>query len=72
MMSSKSSRFVDFMIFCLIVIYIGSYFMPKHYGVRCDGDSPPLGTMVLVTFYIVWTFFTCKMIRDDPTLKIKE
>jgi len=46
--------------------------MPKHYGVRCDGDSPPLGTMVLVTFYIVWTFFTCKMIRDDPTLKIKE
>jgi len=33
MMSSKSSWFIDFMIFCLILIYIGAYFMPKHYGI---------------------------------------
>jgi hypothetical protein len=70
MMSSKSSVFVDFMIFCLLVIYIGSYFVPTHWGVKCDEDNAPYGLGFLSLFYIVWTFFTVRSIRNDPLLAL--
>jgi hypothetical protein len=71
-MKTKSSRFVDFMVFLLLVLYVVSYFLPSHYGVKCSVDLPPLGSTVLVTFYIVWTFFTVGTIKNDPSLKVKE
>jgi hypothetical protein len=72
MMSSKKSRFVDFMMIMLAAIYIGSYFLPGHWGVKCSPDAPPLGTLTLCLFYIVWTFYTVSNIRNDPILKLKE
>ena len=72
MMKTQSSKFVDFMVFVLLVIYVASYFLPSHYGVKCSQDYPPLGSTILVTFYIVWTFFTVGTIKNDPLLKVKE
>lgn len=72
MMSSKPDRFVDFMMFTLVVIYVGSYFLPSHWGVRCSGQAPPLGAVVLGVFYMIWTFYTVSVIRNDPLLKIKD
>lgn len=72
MMSSKSSRCVDFMMFALVVIYVGSYFLPSHWGVRCSADAPPLGYVALGLFYVAWTFYTVTIIKNDPLLKLKE
>lgn len=72
MMNSKSSCFVDFMIVCLIGIYIGAYFMPEHYGIRCTEGHSPQATMVLGLFYMIWTAFTVKTIRNDPMLELKD
>lgn len=72
MMKSKSSLFVDFMIFCLIAIYIGAFFVPKHYGVKCTSESAPLASLVLCIFYMFWTFYTTYTIKHDPLLAIKK
>ena len=72
MMSSKPSKFVDFMMGTLITIYVGSYFMPSHWGVRCSAEAPGLGSGLLVMFYIVWTFYTVNIIKNDPLLKMKD
>ena len=72
MMSTKSSWFVDFMIFCLILIYVGSYFMPEYYGVKCTEVASPLGSLVLCVFYMIWTCFTVKVIRNDPLLHVNQ
>jgi hypothetical protein len=72
MMSAKRSKFVDFMMGTLVVIYIGSYFLPSHWGVRCSEHAPPLGTIALTLFYIVWTFHSVSSIRNDPLLRLKE
>ena len=72
MMKTTSSKFVDFMIVLLITIYIASYFLPEHWGVKCTTYSPPFGSILLVSFYIVWTFFTVGTIKNDPLLKVKE
>jgi len=58
--------------FTLVVIYVGSYFLPSHWGVRCSGQAPPLGAVVLGVFYMIWTFYTVSVIRNDPLLKIKD
>ena len=62
----------DIMMFMLVVIYIASYFLPGHWGVRCDADAPPLGYVSLGLFYVVWTFYSVGKIRNDPMLKLKE
>ena len=70
MMHTHSSKFVDFMIFMLIVLYTGSYFMPDHYGVKCTKDAAPLGPLVFCIYYMFWTFFTIKVISNDPLIDI--
>lgn len=72
MMDTKSGWFVNFMIFFLIVYYIASYFLPEHYGVKCTERSSPLGSLVLVVFYIIWTCFTVRSIKKDPLLNVKD
>jgi hypothetical protein len=72
MVNQKNSRVVDVMIFTLVAIYVGSYFLPGHWGVKCDADAPPLGSVALGLFYIVWTFYSVNTIRNDPMLKLKE
>ena len=72
MMSTGSSKFVDGMMFTLVFIYLGSYFMPSHWGARCSGEAPPLGSVVLVLFYIVWTFYSVSTIKNDPMLNLKD
>jgi hypothetical protein len=71
-MKQKRSRVVDFMFFILIAIYVGSYFLPHHWGVKCSKTAPPLGSAMLGIFYIIWTFYTVCTIRNDPMLKLKE
>ena len=72
MMKAKTSWFVYFMAFLLIGIYVGSYFLPSHWGVKCSVDAPPLGAAMLGLFYIMWTFYSVCKIRNDPMLKLKE
>ena len=72
MMQSKSSWFIDLMIFILIAIYVSAYFTPKHYGVRCTQESSPLGSLILCVFYMFWTFYTVRYIRNDPLLAVKK
>jgi len=71
-MNSKSSWFVDLMIFCIVIIYIGAYFVPKHYGVKCTDESAPFASLILCIFYMFWTFFTVYTIRNDPLLAVKK
>ena len=71
MMSAKSSRFVDFMIFMLISLYTLSYFMPDHYGVFCTKDYAPLGPLVFCLYYMCWTFFTIYVIKNDPLIDVE-
>lgn len=70
-MKSRSSCCVDLMIFCLIVIYVGAYFMPEFYGVKCTEKSAPLASLVLCIFYMFWTFYTVRKIKRDPLLDLK-
>ena len=72
MVNQKNSRVVDIMMFMLVAIYGASYFLPSHWGVRCSAESPPFGSVILVLFYIVWTFYSVNTIRNDPMLKLKE
>tara|TARA_B110001450_G_C17611455_1_gene477464 strand:+ start:348 stop:737 length:390 start_codon:yes stop_codon:yes gene_type:complete len=72
MMHSDKSKFKDFMMFALVFIYIGSYFMPSHWGAMCSGHAPPLGSVALCLFYIVWTFYSVNQIKNDPMLKLKD
>ena len=62
---------MDFMMFVLVLIYVGSYFLPSHWGVKCSVDAPPLGSVALGIFYIVWTFYSVGVIRNDPLLNLK-
>jgi len=68
MMRSESSKIVDFMVLCLIIIYIGAFFVPKHFGVRCTDESSPLASLVLCIFYMFWTFYTTYVIKHDTLI----
>ena len=70
MMDSKNGWFVNFIIFMVIAIYISSYFLPEHYGVKCTEHSAPLASLALCVIYIMWTIFTVKVIRNDPLLAV--
>jgi len=72
MMDTKSSKFVDFMIFILISIFIASFFLPSHYGVKCSKQSAPMGPLFLCLFYMFWTCFTVKVIKNDPLIALKD
>ena len=72
MLRQTNSKFVDFMMFMLVFIYIGSYFLPSHWGAKCSGEAPPLGSVALMLFYIVWTFYSVGTIKNDPLLKLKD
>ena len=71
MMSSRSTKFVDFMVFLLVVIFTGSYFMPDHFGAKCSQDAPPMGPLYLTIFYILWTCYTIRTIKNDPLIDIE-
>lgn len=71
MMDSKSSKFIDFMVFMMFVLYTGSYFMPDHYGVKCTKDCAPLGPLIFCIYYMIWTCFTVRVIKNDPTLDME-
>jgi len=72
MMSSESGHFINFVIFMIIAIYIASYFLPEHWGVKCTEKSAPMASLALCAIYIIWTVFTVKVIRADPLLATKE
>ena len=55
----------------LTIIYVGSYFLPSHWGVKCSDTSAPLGSMLLGLFYGFWTIFVVHTIRNDPMLKLE-
>jgi len=69
MMNGKSNRILYFMCVMLGIIYTGSYFMPAHYGIKCAPGHAPLGSLVLLGFYVVWTIFVVTVIRNDPLIK---
>ena len=71
MMSSESNWFVNFMIVLLIGIYVGSYYAPYYYGVKCDEDHAPYGLVALTVFYIVWTMVTYRLLKNDAMLDLK-
>jgi len=72
MMNTTSGCFVNFILFCIIGIYIASYFLPEHYGVKCTEHSAPFASLALCIIYIIWTIFTVRHIRADPLLAVKE
>ena len=69
-MHTHSSRFVDFMIFILVAIYAGSYFMPDHFGVKCTEDAAPFGPAFLGVYYMIWTCYTVRVIQNDPMINL--
>lgn len=69
MMSNRQNGFLYFMIFILGAVYFASYFMPEHYGIKCTPDHAPLGSIVLLFFYMTWTVFVTHVIRNDPLIK---
>ena len=72
MMSSSSNKVIKSIVVALVLGYILSFFMPKHYGVKCSQEAPPLGPAAFTVFYIIWTVFTIKVIRADPLLALKQ
>jgi len=72
MMDTKSGWFVNLMIVFIIAVYVSSFFLPDHYGVKCTKHSSPLAALILCVFYIIWTIFTVYTISNDPLLKTKE
>lgn len=43
--------------------------MPAHYGIKCTKGHAPLGSIVLLMFYVVWTVFVTYIIRNDPLIQ---
>ena len=43
--------------------------MPSHYGIKCSKDHAPMGSIVLLFFYMFWTVFVTNIIRNDPLIK---
>ena len=68
MMSNGQNTILYVLCFLLGLIYGVSYVMPLHYGIRCTPDHAPLGSGVLLFFYMFWTFFVTYIIRNDPLL----
>ena len=64
--------FLHVMIGLLSLIYVTSYFLPSHWGVKCSETSAPLGFVLLAMFYVVWTIFVVKVITNDPMLALHE
>ena len=56
------------MIFTLGAIYGVSYYVPEHYGIKCTKEHAPLGSIILLFFYIIWTVFVTHVIRNDPLI----
>ena len=68
MMNNHNTIFLYFMMFFLGAFYFVSYFMPEHYGMKCTPDHGPLGSYVLLFFYMIWTVFVTYVIRNDPLI----
>ena len=60
------------MIGILSTIYLVSYFLPSHWGVKCSDTSAPLGSLLLGIFYCVWTVFVVHVIKKDPMLALEK
>lgn len=72
MMKTENGKFVNFIFFLIIAVYIASYFLPEHYGVKCTEHAAPMGCAMLCVIYVIWTCFTVHHIKNDPLLKTKE
>jgi hypothetical protein len=68
MMSNSQNTILYGLCLLLGIIYSVSYIMPQHYGIRCTEGHAPLGSGVLLFFYMFWTFFVTYIIRNDPLL----
>ena len=71
-MGEGGNMFLKMMGGLLTTIYIISFFLPSHYGVRCSLHSSPMGYLFLGVFYLVWTIFVCRVILNDPMLAMRE
>jgi hypothetical protein len=72
MMNKGQNKVLFFMTFILTTIYVGCYFLPSHWGVKCSDTSAPLGSMLLGIFYGLWTIFVVHTIRSDPMLALEK
>ena len=63
MMSTESNKLVKVMVSIIVVTYVVAFFLPKHFGVKCSNEAPPLGPTAFTAFYMVWTFFTIRQLR---------